>query len=118
MSSHDQTMARQFRLSASHSSLSSFTQFCTDVSRRAVVASIQIDSLALNPRDLAASWRRSFRVIGPPGNGLPFSSRSERRLHWKIGRAHVGTPVTNAHLVCRLLLEKKKHIDTKKIKRR
>src|SRR3546814_9664263 len=27
---------------------------------------------------------------------------------WKIGRAHVCTPVTNAHLVCRLLLEKKK----------
>src|SRR3546814_2716322 len=25
----------------------------------------------------------------------------------KIGRAHVLTPVTNAHLVCRLLLEKK-----------
>src|SRR3546814_7434326 len=27
----------------------------------------------------------------------------------EIGRAHVGTPVTNAHLVCRLLLEKKKN---------
>src|SRR3546814_3885494 len=26
----------------------------------------------------------------------------------QIGRAHVWTPVTNAHLVCRLLLEKKK----------
>src|SRR3546814_8656472 len=25
---------------------------------------------------------------------------------WQIGRAHVCTPVTNAHLVCRLLLEK------------
>src|SRR3546814_7484427 len=25
-----------------------------------------------------------------------------------IGRAHVRTPVTNAHLVCRFLLEKKK----------
>src|SRR3546814_9170864 len=25
-----------------------------------------------------------------------------------IGRAHVSTPVTNAHIVCRLLLEKKK----------
>src|SRR3546814_8633846 len=25
----------------------------------------------------------------------------------QIGRAHVSTPVTNAHLVCRLLLEKK-----------
>src|SRR3546814_10141735 len=31
----------------------------------------------------------------------------------QIGRAHVCTPVTNAHLVCRLLLEKKKHIDKK-----
>src|SRR3546814_8963107 len=27
----------------------------------------------------------------------------------KIGSAHVCTPVTNAHLVCRLMLEKKKH---------
>src|SRR3546814_8881988 len=27
--------------------------------------------------------------------------------HPQIGRAHVRTPVTNAHLVCRLLLEKK-----------
>src|SRR3546814_7222280 len=26
----------------------------------------------------------------------------------EIGRAHVCTPVTNAHLVCRLLIEKKK----------
>src|SRR3546814_2143368 len=29
-------------------------------------------------------------------------------LDEQIGRAHVRTPVTNAHLVCRLLLEKKK----------
>src|SRR3546814_2093505 len=27
----------------------------------------------------------------------------------QIGRAHVRTPVTNAHIVCRLLLEKKKN---------
>src|SRR3546814_3028760 len=27
----------------------------------------------------------------------------------ELGRAHVCTPVTNAHLVCRLLLEKKKN---------
>src|SRR3546814_808954 len=27
----------------------------------------------------------------------------------EIGRAHVRTPVTNAHLVCRLLFDKKKH---------
>src|SRR3546814_9291999 len=30
----------------------------------------------------------------------------------EIGRAHVWTPVTNAHLVCRLLLEKKKYKTT------
>src|SRR3546814_8363296 len=30
----------------------------------------------------------------------------------KIGRAHVCTPVTNAHLVCRILLEKTKHNTT------
>src|SRR3546814_8017037 len=31
----------------------------------------------------------------------------------KIGRAHVCTPVTNAHLVCRLLLEKQQTQETK-----
>src|SRR3546814_1288328 len=30
----------------------------------------------------------------------------------QIGRAHVCTPVTNAHLVCRLLLDKKKNEKT------
>src|SRR3546814_5184470 len=29
----------------------------------------------------------------------------DRRARSKIGRAHVCTPVTNAHIVCRLLLE-------------
>src|SRR3546814_1660868 len=36
----------------------------------------------------------------------------------EIGRAHVRTPVTNAHLVCRLLLEqKKKKILSQKLRR-
>src|SRR3546814_7984188 len=34
--------------------------------------------------------------------------------HEQIGRAHVWTPVTNAHLVCRLLLAKKKKNKTQK----
>src|SRR3546814_1615444 len=34
--------------------------------------------------------------------------RAEFAKQEKIGRAHVLTPVTNAHLVCRLLLENKK----------
>src|SRR3546814_2251737 len=48
-------------------------------------------------------WRRACN--GPGGHSgtcwLP------ARWNRKIGRAHVCTPVTNAHLVCRLLLEKK-----------
>src|SRR3546814_5750072 len=35
-------------------------------------------------------------------------NRLRRAIAREIGRAHVLTPVTNAHLVCRLLLEKKK----------
>src|SRR3546814_8359924 len=35
-------------------------------------------------------------------------SVAEKRLLPEIGRAHVCTPVTNAHTVCRILPEKKK----------
>src|SRR3546814_4481537 len=56
----------------------------------------------------------------PPGTAQPMDSSEDARLSGgaggdsirhrcsKIGRAHVRTPVTNAQLVCRLLLEKKK----------
>src|SRR3546814_5358806 len=40
-----------------------------------------------------------------PAGALAFWDNREAQ---QIGRAHVLTPVTNAHLVCRLLLEKKK----------
>src|SRR3546814_1242796 len=42
--------------------------------------------------------------------GLVSGSISSTRMRWKDGRSeeHTSTPVTNAHLVCRLLLEKKK----------
>src|SRR3546814_9983785 len=36
------------------------------------------------------------------------SAREQDVLKGQIGRAHVCTPVTNAHLVCRLLLAHKK----------
>src|SRR3546814_5918151 len=45
------------------------------------------------------------------GRGRKEKGRAPRRSlsgGRQIGRAHVCTPVTNAHLVCRLLLEKKK----------
>src|SRR3546814_5104405 len=40
--------------------------------------------------------------------GTAFSVRRNPEGVDEIGRAHVCTPVTNAHLVCRLLLAKKK----------
>src|SRR3546814_3935215 len=43
-------------------------------------------------------WTKPLRAFAKP---LPPRIK-------KIGRAHVCTPVTNAHLVCRLLLENKK----------
>src|SRR3546814_7276238 len=50
--------------------------------------------------------------VSPPSTMLRMRCRSKRSLS-EIGRAHVCTPVTNAHLVCRLLLEKKKIIQQK-----
>src|SRR3546814_14894553 len=48
-----------------------------------------------------ASW-------GKP-NMAAYSATKGGLVALAIGRAHVCTPVTNAHLVCRLLLEKKKN---------
>src|SRR3546814_10338251 len=44
--------------------------------------------------------------IQPSGSGFHYAT-PRHSLRGKIGRVHVGTPVTNAHLDCRLLLEKK-----------
>src|SRR3546814_7458727 len=43
------------------------------------------------------------------GNMLRVLKAVEAYAARQIGRAHVGTPVTTAQLVCRLLLEKKKY---------
>src|SRR3546814_2020362 len=57
-------------------------------------------SLQLAERDLRRQW-------------APIRTGCRHRLvDVQIGRAHVRTPVTNAHLVCRLLLEKKKKVDS------
>src|SRR3546814_9779948 len=51
-------------------------------------------------------------LIAPRENGAsprltPRQEQVLKCLATEIGRAHVWTPVTNAHLVCRLLLDKK-----------
>src|SRR3546814_10411412 len=57
--------------------------------------------------------RRDGRCRRGGRSGPPYC-RARGLRTGKIGRGHVCTPVTNAHLVCRLLLEKKKQ--TKKNK--
>src|SRR3546814_8969986 len=64
------------------------------------VSLVESDGVGLSPMLSAKSWIFStcFCI------SLPIASAKE------IGRAHVCTPVTNAHLVCRLLLEKIQNI--------
>src|SRR3546814_10190961 len=56
------------------------------------------------PTGLHGVFSGDIRVVGHSRDG-----RAE------IGRAHVCTPVTNAHLVCRLLLSKNKHTEIEHI---
>src|SRR3546814_4049818 len=69
---------------------------------------------------VAGKLVRGKRLAGAPQASAVFSYiilvgafSTYGTIYWddgfyaRIGRAHVCTPVTNAHLVCRLLLEKK-----------
>src|SRR3546814_9251994 len=57
----------------------------------------------------ARGRHRIWRLSKSLGRDIPgFTPRRRHTARSEIGRAHVCTPVTNAHLVCRLLLEKKK----------
>src|SRR3546814_1824195 len=60
-----------------------------------------------NAASIAIVTAGTFRCRSPQGEAL--LSPGALFLGNKIGRAHVWTPVTNAHLVCRLLLAQKKH---------
>src|SRR3546814_2170096 len=84
----------------------------------AVLLSPVPDPLAENPEAAEAAANdpaASIELVGtsPEGavarfkNGYADGVIGGRFSTLQIGRAHVCTPVTNAHLVCRLLLEKK-----------
>src|SRR3546814_4912455 len=64
-----------------------------------------------HPFDLAA-WAAGLAEIKA---AYPRYALAVEPGRYKIGRAHVLTPVTNAHLVCRLLLEKKKQQSTRQL---
>src|SRR3546814_8282191 len=62
-----------------------------------------------NDRVFDVSYRSAFEDAGYEVEVIPNQGKgaASARLE-ESGRAHVCTPVTNAHLVCRLLLEKHK----------
>src|SRR3546814_20638654 len=72
---------------------------------------------------IACSVRQAMRDASKTGGALGAVSEKElsllqnnlAALDPKIGRAHVLTPVTNAHFACRILLEKKKSSPHKRI---
>src|SRR3546814_3041628 len=69
---------------------------------------------------VAGDRRRLRKLEEPPRRHLPHASPhpgglGHRRQRAELGRAHVCTPATNAHIVCRPVLEKQKeshHIPT------
>src|SRR3546814_1915327 len=64
------------------------------------------DSARMMGNHRAEKSRVADRCLGPDERKAPEEGYS-RSQQQKIGRAHACTPVTNAHLVCRLLIEKK-----------
>src|SRR3546814_6503302 len=65
----------------------------------------RVTSGETDPRRSGALLRRDLVKLFPE---LATVRVGHSWMGLEIGRAHVCTPVTNAHLVCRLLLEKKK----------
>src|SRR3546814_5415316 len=65
----------------------------------------------IGPIDADARWRRSFDPVDALARAILYQQLSGKAAATIVGRvgmgrAHVCTPVTNAHIVCRLLLEK------------
>src|SRR3546814_8484146 len=91
---------------------------------KAVPISELTDSMHLHPKPalilISTDWcaycrmqraqlekSRTLQAALPDMYFSEFDAETEHDVVFKIGRAHVCTPVTNAHLVCRLILEKK-----------
>src|SRR3546814_4376249 len=92
---------------------------------RFAIVQVPVEELGLTEEQRFEAWwiARFLEMYGTKDQGNPLTEHLDGprpsvvgrpgAVLWtiqmrKIGRAHVCTPVTNAHLVCRLLLENKK----------
>src|SRR3546814_1776572 len=89
---------------------------CLEVMASLAMLGVRVDSVVTDPPyHLTTAGRFGAEGAAPAGYGTDGlyqrASRGFMGKEWdggdEIGRAHVCTPVTNAHLVCRLLLEQK-----------
>src|SRR3546814_9039482 len=71
-----------------------------------LLARMRLDKKAVSGGIRLVLWR---------GIGQAFIATDVPEDSMQIGRAHVRTPVTNAHHVCRLLLAKKNHNNSNKV---
>src|SRR3546814_2912152 len=106
----------------SYDQVRGFCIFARLVARHSHGRHIRLPKMQRKQKKTSGSLRIAWSVTRC--SPLSMSSRSVRSLRYgvladlitsaaQIGRAHVLTPVTNAPLVCRLLLEKKKHNKTR-----
>src|SRR3546814_255013 len=103
-----------------YTQLSRFSNMCgAEIPRwiRLRLADFGDDKASIKDFGVEVISRLSQDLLDNGAPGLHFYTLNNAEV--KIGRAHVRTPVTNAHLVCRILLAKKNHyyvhiIDTKK----
>src|SRR3546814_1682857 len=82
-----------------------------DLRRTALTILEAMDVSAYALKRIAAHSQQSDVTAGYLSDDVHRLRAPMERLESEIGRAHVRTPVTNAHLVCRLMLEKKKDRD-------
>src|SRR3546814_9450761 len=78
--------------------------------RESFITEVAVDLVNLletaNDQSLEEQFRRDAQIQIAIERVVMCHERPRRRAASEIGRAHVWTPVTNAHLVCRLLLAK------------
>src|SRR3546814_6440181 len=84
------------------------TVAASDSKLRSACGSNSVHRIFASPGFCAAAWVAWNRSSLAASGARMSTSPALARIADEIGRAHVRTPVTNAHLVCRLLLEKQK----------
>src|SRR3546814_7710072 len=82
--------------------------------QQSVARQVSAEDVPLPANDMIAEVE-ARDVLNRVGAAMARLSPKTREIFMahQIGRAHVCTPVTNAHLVCRLLLENKNKTTTK-----